>query len=163
SKRAGHFSVGETIKVVGPSGVGSYRLAGIVTYGGADDAVGAQVVAFSQETAATVLGSDGRYSSIEVAALPGVSQSQLVERLHATLSGPASSGQALQVITGTAAAEEARTSTGASLQFMNMFLLMFAVVALVVGAFVIYNTFSITVAQRTRETALLRAIGAKRR
>src|SRR5262245_9315206 len=121
SKRAGHFSVGETIKVVGPSGVGSYRLAGIVTYRGADDAVGAQVVGFSQETAARVLGTSGRYSSIEVAAQPGVSQSQLVERLQGTVSG-----QQLQVISGTAAADEARTSTGASLQFMNMFLLMFA-------------------------------------
>jgi len=158
SKRAGHFSVGEAIRVVGPSGVGSYHLAGIVTYGRADDAVGAQLVAFSQETAAHVLGMQGRYSSIEVAARPGVSQSQLVAHLQETLSG-----QALQVITGAAAAAEARDSTGASLQFMNMFLLMFAVVALVVGAFVIYNTFSITVAQRTRETALLRAIGAKRR
>src|SRR4029453_6652109 len=72
-------------------------------------------------------------------------------------------GQALEAITGAEAESDARESTGASLQFMNMFLLMFAVVALVVGAFVIYNTFSITVAQRTRETALLRAIGAKRR
>ena len=44
-----------------------------------------------------------------------------------------------------------------------MFLMTFAIVALVVGSFVIYNTFSITVAQRTKETALLRAIGAKRR
>ena len=163
SKRAGHFSVGETIKVVGPSGVGSYRLAGIVTYGGADDAVGAQVVAFSQETAASVLGTDGRYSSIDVAAQPGVSQSQLVDRLQGTLAGPALRGEALEAMTGAAAATDAREAAGSSLQFMNTFLLMFAVVALVVGAFVIYNTFSITVAQRTRETALLRAIGAKRR
>ena len=50
-----------------------------------------------------------------------------------------------------------------SLQFVNMFLMTFAIVALVVGSFVIYNTFSITVAQRTKETALLRAIGAKRK
>jgi putative ABC transport system permease protein len=158
SKRAGHFSVGETVKVVGPSGVGSYRLAGIVTYGGADDAVGAQVVAFTPATAASVLGMSERYLSIEVTAQPGVSQSQLVDRLQAALSG-----QALEVMTGVAAEADAREAAGASLQFMNTFLLMFAVVALVVGAFVIYNTFSITVAQRSRETALLRAIGAKRR
>ena len=50
-----------------------------------------------------------------------------------------------------------------SLQFINMFLMTFAIVALVVGSFVIYNTFSITVAQRTKENALLRAIGAKRK
>ena len=56
-----------------------------------------------------------------------------------------------------------RKATGASLQFINMFLMTFAIVALVVGSFVIYNTFSITVVQRTKETALLRAIGAKRK
>jgi putative ABC transport system permease protein len=163
SKRAGHFSVGETIRVIGPSGVGSYRLAGVVTYGGADDAVGAQVVAFSQATAASMLGMEGRYSSIQVAAQPGVSQAQLVERLEATVAGSALGGQALEVMTGVAAEADARAAAGSSLQFMNTFLMMFAVVALVVGAFVIYNTFSITVAQRTRETALLRAIGAKKR
>src|SRR4029077_17327698 len=53
--------------------------------------------------------------------------------------------------------------TGTALQFVNMFLMTFALVALVVGSFVIYNTFSITVAQRTKETALLRAIGARRK
>ncbi len=67
------------------------------------------------------------------------------------------------VITGAAATDETRKATGASLQFINMFLMTFAIVALVVGSFVIYNTFSITVVQRTKETALLRAIGAKRK
>ena len=68
-----------------------------------------------------------------------------------------------EVITGAQATEEARQASGSSLAFVNMFLMTFAIVALVVGSFVIYNTFSITVAQRTKETALLRAIGAKRR
>ena len=64
---------------------------------------------------------------------------------------------------GRASNRGSRQATGTSLQFVNMFLMTFAIVALVVGSFVIYNTFSITVAQRTKETALLRAIGAKRR
>src|SRR5262249_24912021 len=67
------------------------------------------------------------------------------------------------VIPGAQAATDARKEAGASLQFVTIFLMTFAIVALVVGSFVIYNTFSITVAQRTKETALLRAIGAKRR
>jgi putative ABC transport system permease protein len=156
--RAGHFAVGETVRVLGPSGAGDYRLAGVVTYGGADDAVGAQVVAFAPETAATVFGTPGRYSAIQVRAQDGLSESELASRVHRALHDPS-----LDVITGATAAEEARDASGASLQFMNSFLMMFAVVALVVGSFVIYNAFSITVAQRTRETALLRAIGAKRR
>ncbi len=69
----------------------------------------------------------------------------------------------MEVLTGAEAAKEAEKASGKSLQFINMFLMTFAVVALVVGSFVIYNTFSITVAQRTKETALLRAIGAKRK
>ena len=69
----------------------------------------------------------------------------------------------VEVITGEQAADEAAEATGTALKFVNMFLMTFAIVALVVGSFVIYNTFSITVAQRTKETALLRAIGAKRR
>jgi putative ABC transport system permease protein len=156
--RAGHFAVGETVRVLGPSGAGDNRLAGVVTYGGADDAVGAQVVAFAPETAATVFGTPGRYSAIQVRAQDGLSESELASRVHRALHDPS-----LDVITGATAAEEARDASGASLQFMNSFLMMFAVVALVVGSFVIYNAFSITVAQRTRETALLRAIGAKRR
>src|SRR6185369_6090042 len=104
------------------------RLAGVVTYGGADDAVGAQVVAFAPDTAANVLGMAGSYSSIQVAAQPGVSQAELAGRLQATLAG-----QPLEVMTGVAAAADARESSGASLQFMNVFLMMFAIVALVVG------------------------------
>ena len=90
--------------------------------------------------------------------MPGVSQQQLVSNLRTALHDPQ-----LEVITGAQATKEAQETTATSLQFVDMFLMVFAIVALVVGSFVIYNTFSITVAQRTKETALLRAIGAKRR
>jgi putative ABC transport system permease protein len=154
----GHFDVGDTVRVVSPAGSQQYRIAGIATYGGADDAAGAQVVAFTQETASRVIGTPGRYSAIEVVAAPGYSQQQVVTNIRAAIHE-----RGIEVITGTQAAAEARRATGASLEFVNTFLLTFAIVALVVGSFVIYNTFTITVAQRTKETALLRAIGAKRR
>ena len=158
TQRKGHFVVGERVRVIGPTGARTYTLAGVVTYGGAGSAAGAQVVAFSPETAATVFGTPGRYPAIQVVARPGVSQTELVASLKAALPD-----RAIEVITGAQAANEARNTTGRSLQFVDMFLLTFAIVALVVGSFVIYNTFSITVAQRTKETALLRAIGARRR
>lgn len=158
TQRKGDFVVGETVRVVGPSGVHPYTLAGVVTYGGADSAAGAQVVAFSPETAAEVFGAPGRYSAIQVVGEKGVSQEQLVATLDAALGEPA-----VEVITGAAASAEAGEPTGMSMQFVNMFLTTFALVALVVGAFVIHNTFSITVAQRTKETALLRALGARRK
>jgi len=158
TQRKGHLVVGETVDVVGPSGARPYRLAGVVTYGGADSAAGAQVVAFAPATAAEVLGTPGRYSAVQVVAEPGVSQAALVAHLEAALREPG-----IEVVSGAEAAADAREASGASLQFVGMFLTTFALVALVVGAFVIHNSFSITVAQRTRETALLRAVGAGRK
>jgi putative ABC transport system permease protein len=158
SMRDGRFRVGEQVHVLTQTGSHPYRLAGSATYGGREDALGAQVVAFAPETAATVLGTPGRYTAIQVVAAPGVSQGEVVRNLRAALPGSDT-----EVITGAAALEDARDASGAGLQFINMFLMTFALVALVVGSFVIYNTFSITVAQRTKENALLRAIGAKRK
>jgi putative ABC transport system permease protein len=158
SADTGHFAVGETVHVISPVGSREYRIAGIATYGGADSAAGAQVVAFTPETAAQVIGTPGRYSAIQVVAAPGVSQAQLAADLRAAVHDPE-----VEVITGAEAARDARQAAGSSLEFVNIFLMTFAIVALVVGSFVIYNTFTITVAQRTKETALLRAIGAKRR
>ncbi len=155
----GHYVLGEQVMVVSQAGASPFRLAGVVTYRGADSAVGgAQVVAFAPEAAAKVLGTPGRYDAIQVVAEPGVSQSKVVANLTTALHDPST-----EAITGAAATAEVRKATGSSLQFINLFLLTFALVALVVGSFVIYNTFSITVVQRTKETALLRAIGAKRK
>jgi putative ABC transport system permease protein len=158
SSEKGHFVLGETVHVVSQVGSREYRIAGIATYGGADSAAGAQVIAFAPDAASEVIGTPGRYSAIQVVAAPGVSQEQLVANLHSAIHDPDT-----EVITGHQATEEARAATGTALQFVNIFLMTFALVALVVGSFVIYNTFSITVAQRTKDTALLRAIGAKRR
>jgi putative ABC transport system permease protein len=158
SGNKGHFTLGQTVHVITPVGSEPYRIAGIATYGGADNAAGAQVVAFTPETATRVLGTPGRYSAIEVVAAPGVSQAQLSREIRAAVHEPGT-----EVITGAQAAAQAREDTGASLKFVDMFLMTFALVALLVASFVIYNTFTITVAQRTKETALLRAIGAKRR
>lgn len=158
SQRAGDFHVGETVHVVSQVGNRPYRLAGVVTYGGHDNAAGAQIVAFAPETATTAIGTPGRVTAVEVVAESGVSQRELAASLRSTLGA-----DDVEVLTGAAATKDAQETVGKSLQFMNMFLMTFAVVALVVGSFVIYNTFSITVAQRTKETALLRAVGAKRK
>jgi putative ABC transport system permease protein len=158
SQKKGHFTLGESVTVLTQVGPKPYRLAGVATYGGADSAAGAQVVAFAPATAARVLGTPGRYDGIVVVAQPGVSQSSLVKSLEAAVHDPK-----VEAITGKAADAEIRKAAGASLSFLSTFLLTFAIVSLLVGSFVIYNTFSITVAQRSEETALLRAIGAKRK
>jgi putative ABC transport system permease protein len=154
----GRFHLGESVGVVGPTGAHAYHLVGVVTYAGSGSPAGTQVVAFSAETAPRVLGTPGRYTAIQVVAEPGVSQRQLVANIRAAIHEPG-----VEAITGAAATQETRKAAGAALQFINIFLLVFAIVALVVGSFVIYNTFSITVAQRTKETALVRAIGARRK
>jgi putative ABC transport system permease protein len=158
TQKAGMFAVGERVRVVGPSGAHEYTLAGVATYGGADSAAGAQVVAFTPETAAQVFGTPGKVAAIQIVAAPGVSESQLAANLRDALTE-----DGVEVLTGAEATKDAQDETAKALQFVNIFLLTFAIVALVVGSFVIYNTFSITVAQRTKETALLRAIGARRR
>ena len=154
----GDFEVGETVKVLTKAGAGDYTLAGYATYGGKADAAGAQVVAFAPETAATVLGDPGRYDSINIVGTPGTSQVELASAVENALAS-----DDVEVMTGVEATEDARKAAGAQMSFLNTFLMTFALVGLLVGSFVIYNTFSITVAQRTRENALLRAIGAKRK
>ena len=158
TRRAAGFHLGDTVRVVTPAGTGSYRLAGVARYGGADDAAGAPVVAFTPEAAADLLQLTGRYSAIVVRARSGVSSGELVANIRAAITD-----ESLDVVSGDEAAAEAREAAGTSLAFVSAFLMIFALVAVVVGVFVIHNTFSITVAQRTRETALLRAIGARRR
>jgi putative ABC transport system permease protein len=162
SARDGRFAPGDPVRVVTPAGTASYTVAGVATYGSADDAGGAGVVAFTPTTAAKVLGDPGRVDSVRAVAAPGVGQAELTTRIRAAL---ARSGQAtgVEVITGHAAITAARDAAHQGISFLSTFLMVFAGVALVVGGFVIFNSFSITVAQRTRETALLRAIGSSRR
>ena len=115
------------------------------------------MVLFTVSAAQELVGQPGKFDSISFAAQPGVSQAQLVRNLQAVL--PAG----LEAVTGQQAANEARSQVVNSLGTFNTLLLVFAVAALLVGAFMIFNTFSITVAQRTRENGLLRALGATRR
>jgi putative ABC transport system permease protein len=158
SADAGDFSVGDTVRVISPAGSAEYQLAGIATYAGEDSAAGAQVVAFNSARAIEVLGDAGRFDSVNVVGVEGMSQAELTDGLDASVGS-----DDVEVLTGAAAVEDARKVSGTQMSFLNTFLLTFAIVALLVGSFVIYNTFSITVAQRTKETALLRAIGAKRK
>ena len=96
----------------------------------------------------------GQFSQISVIADPGVSQAQVKANIAQALKQHGQ-GQ-YEVITGKAITKENQDSLHDQLRFINVFLGVFALVALVVGSFIIYNTFSIVVAQRTREMALQR-------
>ena len=156
------YKVGDTVPVITKQGRDSYRLTGIVKFGTADSALGATIVAFTPETAARVLATPGTFDSIDVKAEPGVSQDEVVRNIQARLKQDRSANN-IEVLSGKAITQESQNNLKDNLSFFSTFLLVFGVVALLVGSFIIFNTFSIIVAQRGRELALLRAIGAGER
>jgi putative ABC transport system permease protein len=157
SARDGHLAVGDTTTVLANGPPQRAQVVGIVGFGTADSPGGASVVLFTTPVAQQLVAAPGKFNDIAFVAQPGVSQTQLVRNLRAAL--PAG----LEAVTGQQAASEDRSNVLNAMGQFNTLLMVFAVAALLVGAFQIFNTFSITVAQRTRENGLLRALGATRR
>ncbi|HEY4426635.1 MAG TPA: ABC transporter permease [Solirubrobacteraceae bacterium] len=151
-----HLKVGRQMIVAGSAPARRYTIVGITRFGGGESFGGAGIAILIPAEAQRVIGTPGRFDEIDVAAAPGVSPATLRQRLRATL--PAT----VAVRTGAQQAAKDTSDLEHNLGFLRTFLLVFAYVALVVGAFIIFNTFSITVAQRTREFGLLRTMGASR-
>ena len=151
------YGVGDTITVLTERGPVRVRVAGVATFGDADGTGGATNVMFTITAAQRYVAAPGEFDAIAAVAEDGVSQTELRDRLAGRLPPTA------EAITGKALTEENQSTIRRSLRFFNTFLFTFAVVALLVGSFIIYNTFSIIVAQRGREMALMRAVGASRR
>jgi putative ABC transport system permease protein len=153
----GNLRVGDTTTVQVPAPV-TVRIVGIATFGSADGLGQVTFTAFTLEGAQEhLLGRSDQVGSVLVQARPGVSQDELLNRVQGVLPPD------VEGITGSALTEE--NTSDINEQFLDLFttfLTVFAGVALLVATFSIYNTFSILVAQRTRESALLRAIGASR-
>lgn len=149
------FEVGDTIDVQGAGERETLRLVGITTVAGVDSFGGATVLSVTLPEAQRILGIDG-YDEIDVAAADGVSPEELAQRLAPVV------GKDGTVRTGAQEADEQTNDIKEDLGFLSTALLAFAGIALFVGGFSIFNTFSITVAQRTREFALLRTLGASR-
>jgi putative ABC transport system permease protein len=159
---AEEFAIGDTIQIATQSGLAEYTLTGIVKFGTADSPLGATVAAWESSTAQKLLAAPGEWNAIRVVAEGGVSQLELRDRIAETLSAD-DEGADIEVLTGDELTEENQSDIEEGLGFFNTFLLVFAGIALFVGSFIIFNTLSIVVAQRTRELALLRAVGASRR
>ncbi|MDQ6927719.1 MAG: FtsX-like permease family protein [Actinomycetota bacterium] len=151
------FHVGDPIKILLRGPAREFRVAATVKVGSADNLAGATIAAFEMPTAQAVLDHPGTYDAVDVTT-GGVSQNTLRDRLGAALNGQ------YDVVTGQdLATQEAKDVSDSFIKFIQIALLIFAGVALFVGTFIIANTFSIIVASRTRELALLRALGARRR
>src|SRR6516165_11446321 len=133
SARAGHFTVGDHIEVAIGGHALPFTISGITGYGGADSLAGGSMAIFSLPAAQRLLGQPGSYGTIDVKATSAAS-----------------------------AAATAARQLNSQLGVLTTFFAAFAGVAMFVGAFVIWNTFSILIGQRSRQLALLRALGAGR-
>ena len=157
SAEDGSYSVGDQVEVSLSTGSSMFNVVGIAKFGKLDTWGGAQSALFQTEALQNFLGEPGKFNWISVAGKDGVSQSELQERISSVIPSDT------EAVTGKAFTAESQDAFQKLISVFNTFLLVFALIALFVGSFIIYNTFSIIVAQRTRELALLRAIGASRR
>jgi putative ABC transport system permease protein len=151
-----HFKVGQVIGVQATGPVEKLRISGIVKFGSVSTIGGATLSGFDLPTAQKLFAKPGRLDEIAVAAVQGVSKTTLSSEIRRIL--PPST----QVRTAQAQSHEDAKETDSFISFLQKFLLGFGGVALFVGSFVIANSLSITIAQRTREFATLRTLGASR-
>lgn len=151
------FALGDKVKVLFRGPTEEFTVVGITGFGEADNLAGATLAIFEETTAQRVFGKVGRFDSVEAKAVEGVSSIELRDRVKGAV--PAG----VEVVTSQQVADESADSVQQALGFLSTALLVFAGISLFVGGFIILNTFSILVAQRTRELALLRALGASRR
>ncbi|MBI5157393.1 MAG: ABC transporter permease [Acidimicrobiia bacterium] len=149
--------LGAIVDIITPVGVEPFRISGIATFGDADNLMGATVTVFEFETAQRIFEADGKINSIAIVLDPAVDATVVQAQIASFLPEDA------EVITGQDQSENDLAEFGQGLGFINTILLVIAGVAVFVGAFLIQNTFRIIVAQRTRELALLRAVGATSR
>lgn len=149
------LSVGDTTSALVGSAPRQVRITGTVTFEG--PMAGASLTVLDEATARAAFSPDGAVQQFSVTAGDGTSPAAVRDRITAVL--PAG----VEAVTSAEAGEEMRKEINEALGFVNTFLLVFAGISLFVGSFIIFNTFSMLVAQRTRELALLRAVGASRR
>jgi putative ABC transport system permease protein len=155
------YQVGDEVPIQTGAASGNFELVGIARFGNADSPGGATYALWTTEEAQRLVGEPGKFDSIGVVADQGVSQAEVVRSVEEQLRADGDSG--LEVLTGKQITEESQSDLKDQLSFITIFLLVFAIIAVVVGTFVIYNSFAIIVAQRGREMALMRAVGASRR
>ncbi|HSL76731.1 MAG TPA: ABC transporter permease, partial [Candidatus Limnocylindrales bacterium] len=151
------LALGDTIGVAALGPAEDYEIVGIVRYGELSSLGGATLAIFDVPTAQALLDKDGRLDGVQIAAVDDTTPDDLVQRIAAEL------GPGYTVRTGVEQADEESGEIATFTTIIRYFLLSFAGIALFVGAFVIFNTLSITVAQRMREFATLRTLGASRR
>lgn len=156
AEKAG-YHIGDTVTVSSQEGTQTFELAGIIGLG--EDGrtpTGATTLIFSTTAAQELARIPGQFNYVAVRGEPDLDQESLASAISAALPD-------VQVLTGEQFTDENVDAIGQIVDILATFITVFGYIALFVASFIIYNTFSILIAQRTRETALLRAVGAHRR
>jgi putative ABC transport system permease protein len=151
------IALGSTISILFQGAPQKFTVVGTVGFGGEKNLGGTTSAYFDTKTAQKVLGQPGFFDTINVSMDSGVNAAELTRRL----SGVVPAG--VEAVTGVKVAKESADAASAGLKITGILFMTFAAIALFVGAFIIWNTFTMIVSQRSREIALLRAIGATRR
>lgn len=151
-----HLVPGSTLRVALSRGVQSFTVTGTVGFGGAQNIAGLSVIGFEQTAAPALLGSGNTIAAVEAVGAAGVDPAVLQARIAKVVGGD------YTVRTGAQQAAQLVSQVGTVTSTIGAVLQVFAVVSVVVAALLIANIFAVTVAQRTRELALLRCVGAGR-
>ncbi|MEY2442949.1 MAG: putative transport system permease protein [bacterium] len=151
------LEIGDRIRVQGTQRIRSYEIVGTTTFGGAGSTGGAAFTVLTLPEVQKLADAPGKITDLDVQAQPGITQIELKRRISADV------GRSVLVRTGKEDSAQESRDLSQILGYLRMALLVFGLIALLVGAFVIFNTFSMTVAQRTREFGMLRTIGASRK
>jgi len=152
------YAVGDTVSFQTQSGVQQATLVGIARFGTADSPAGTSVTLFDSATAQRLLAVPGQVDLIAIDAEDGVGQAELKDTVAHALEGTD-----VDVVTGETLVHETQSAARSTFTGIRTFLLVFALISVLIGSFVIFTSFSFIVAQRQRQVALLRALGASRR
>ncbi|MDT9685998.1 FtsX-like permease family protein [Streptomyces sp. TRM76323] len=153
----GGYEVGDTVRVATNGPVEEYRLQGVFTTDDGSVSAGGSLVLFDTETAQRLFLKPGYFQDVTVTAAPGADDAELLGAIEPLLPKSA------EAQTGKALAQQQAEEIEESLSAFNQVFLGAAGIALFVGVFLIANTFTMLVAQRTKEVALMRAVGASRK
>lgn len=152
--RDGAIEVGDTITVVTQEATKNMHVVGLFTLGGVADNV--SFVAFAPDVAQSMFAAGGSYTALWARPAQGVSQERLAQKINTKLP------KGLEAKTAQEVADENKSQVRSLFGMLNWFLLAFAAIAVLVGSFIILNTFSMLMTQRVKTLALLRAVGAHR-
>ncbi|GHB16684.1 membrane protein [Streptomyces umbrinus] len=156
------LKMGDELRTIAVTGDFKAKIVGIATFKVTNP--GAAVVYFDTATAQReLLGATGRFTQIYVSAAQGVTDTQLKQNVSTTLAGAEKATGAYKIQTQKEFSDENREGIGEFMNVIKYAMLGFAGIAFLVGIFLIINTFSMLVAQRTREIGLMRAIGSSRK